>query len=207
MWILIVSIIFFAGWLLWRWSSRRYTLPCPAWLSWLVELDNPFTTINRAATIIHHADLARGMKVIDIGCGPGRITIPLAQAVGPNGSVVAMDMQVAMLDKVREKVINQKIENISLLEAAIGAGKLPQNYFDRAILVTVLGEIPEQEKAMAEIFSALKPGGILSITEIVFDPHFQRYSNVLSLAKNAGFTEKEFFGHWYAYTLHVQKPG
>jgi len=41
------------------------------------------------------------------------------------------------------------------------------------VLVTVLGEVPDREAALREIFDALKPGGILSVTEIIFDPHFQ----------------------------------
>ena len=73
-------------------------------------------------------------------------------------------------------------------------------------LVTVLGEIPNQEAAMKEIFEALKPGGILSVTEIIFDPHFQRRETVLRLASQVGFREKEFFGKSLAYTLHVEKP-
>jgi len=77
---------------------------------------------------------------------------------------------------------------------------------DRALLVTVLGEIPDREGALGSIFAALKPGGVLSITEIVFDPHFQRRATVSRLAREAGFVEKAFFGNRIAYTLHLSKP-
>jgi hypothetical protein len=39
---------------MWRFASRRRSLPCPVWLRWLVELDNPFTATNRASVIIQH---------------------------------------------------------------------------------------------------------------------------------------------------------
>jgi SAM-dependent methyltransferase len=71
--------------------------------------------------------------------------------------------------------------------------------------VSVLGEIPDRETALQEIFDSLKPGGILSVTEIIFDPHFQRRSTVARLATQAGFQEYAFFGSWYAYRLNLQK--
>lgn len=72
-------------------------------------------------------------------------------------------------------------------------------------MVTVLGEIPNREAALQEVFAALKSGGILSVTELVFDPHFQRLSTVLQLANAAGFREKNRFGNAIAYTLNLEK--
>lgn len=42
------------------------------------------------------------MRVLDAGCGPGRLTIPLARQVGPTGEVVALDVQQGMLKRVRK---------------------------------------------------------------------------------------------------------
>jgi len=192
--------------IVWRLYSRRYSLPCPTWLAWLVERDNPFTKINRAATIIEHLELEPGMAVLDAGCGPGRLTIPVAHKVGPKGTVMAMDIQAGMLDRVKEKARAKSLTNITFLHAGIGEGKLKRNTFDRALLVTVLGEIPNQLAALEEIFGALKPGGVLSITELIFDPHFQRQTTVRQLAKMVGFQEKALFGGWWAFTLNMKKP-
>jgi SAM-dependent methyltransferase len=71
--------------LTWRFSSRRHEIPCPSWLGWMVEMDNPFTKVNRARTIVGLLELERGMKVLDAGCGPGRLTLPLAKTTGPQG--------------------------------------------------------------------------------------------------------------------------
>jgi len=195
---LLVSII-------WRFASGRRSLPCPAWLRWFVELDNPFTKTNRAATIIEHLDLESDMVVLDFGCGPGRVAVPLAERVR-NGEVVAVDIQDGMLQRAREKARNANVTNIRFVQAGAGDGKLERNHFDRAVLVTVLGEIPDQKAALKEVFDALKPGGILSVTEIIFDPHFQSRNKIARLADAVGFRENRFFGNRIAFTLHLEKP-
>jgi ubiquinone/menaquinone biosynthesis C-methylase UbiE len=191
---------------LWRLASRRHSLPCPVWLRWLVELDNPFTETNRAHVIVRNLDLQPGMKVLDIGCGPGRLTIPIAQQIGPQGEVVAVDIQAGMLRRAQEKAQAAQLANIRFLQAAAGEGKLERSQYDRALLVTVLGEIQDRERALEEVFGALKPGGILSVTELIFDPHFQSRDTVLRLAAAAGFREKKFFGNRIAFTISLEKP-
>lgn len=201
----LVILAFLIG-IIWRFSSRRLTIPCPSWLSWMVELDNPFTKTNRANVIIGHLGLESGMKVLDAGCGPGRLTIPVAQKIGPQGEVVAVDMQPEMLQRVQQKANAANLHNIRFLQAKIGDDKLGHSQYDRALLVTVLGEIPDREAALKEIFNALKPGGILSVTEVIFDPHFQSRKTVLKLAKSVGFKQKNIIGNRFAFTMHLEKP-
>jgi SAM-dependent methyltransferase len=191
---------------IWRVGSRRRSVPCPVWLRWLVELDNPFTKTNRAAVIVERLELEPGMAVLDAGCGPGRLAIPIARQVGPQGEVVAMDIQAGMLERAREKAAAANLANIRFLEGGLGEGKLGRNRFDRSVLVTVLGEIPDRQAALGEIFDALKPGGILSVTELIFDPHFQSRSTVERLARSVGFRERAFHGSRIAFTLSLQKP-
>jgi ubiquinone/menaquinone biosynthesis C-methylase UbiE len=192
--------------LVWRVASRRHSLPCPSWLGWLVELDNPLARSNRARTIVEHLDLRPGMRILDLGCGPGRLTIPAAQRVGPQGEVVAIDIQPGMLRRAQERVEAAGLGNVRFLQAGAGEGRLGGPY-DRALLVTVLGEIPEREAALQEIFDALKPGGLLSVTEVIFDPHFQSRGTISRLAAKAGFKEQAFFGNRLAFTLNLVKPG
>jgi ubiquinone/menaquinone biosynthesis C-methylase UbiE len=187
----------------WRFASR---LPCPVWSRWLVELDNPFTEANRSDVIIEHLDLQPGMTVLDIGCGPGRLTIPVAQQVGPQGAVVAIDLQAGMLRRTQERAQAANLSNIRFVVAGVGDGRLEAGLADRALLVTVLGEIPDREAALREVFAALKLGGMLSVTETIFDPHFQRRETLLRLADAVGFREKAFFGNRMAYTLNLERP-
>ena len=190
----------------WRFCSRRQSLPCPVWLRWLVELDNPFTKTNRAAFIVETLAFSPGMTVLDAGCGPGRLTVPLARSVGPAGRVVALDIQPGMLARAKTKTEAAGHANVEFVAAGLGEGKLPADHFDRAVLVTVLGEIPDRAAALAELFSALKPGGILAVVEVIFDPHFQSRGTVTGLATSAGFRERAFFGRSLAYVIHFEKP-
>ena len=189
----------------WRISSSERALPCPAWLGWLIGMDNPFAKIHHAKVIALHLELLPGMKVLDAGCGPGRVAVPIAEWVGVDGEVVAMDIQEGMLKQLEQKVSEKGLQNVIPLQGALGFGNLPRAHFDRALLVTVLGEIPDKESAMKELFDTLKPGGMLVITEMVFDPHFQRKAVVLKLASEAGFCVKENFGNALAYTIQLQK--
>lgn len=193
--------------LLWRAISSRQSLPCPSWLGWMVELDNPFTRVSRAQFIIDNLNLEPGMKVLDAGCGPGRVSLPLAETVGTRGEVTALDIQPGMLEQVRSKAAAAGINNIRAQQAELGRGSLPEEEYDRAVLVSVLGEIPDQAAALEELFTVLKPGGVLSITEVIFDPHFQPRSKVQELGGAAGFQEKDFLGKRLAYTMHLEKPG
>jgi ubiquinone/menaquinone biosynthesis C-methylase UbiE len=180
--------------------------PCPTSRSWLIEMDNPFCPVHRAASIVENSKVQKGMIVLDAGCGPGRVTIPIAQKVGPGGKVVAMDLQEGMLKKAQEKAANAQLNNIQFLRAGLGENRLEPSKFDRVVLVTVLGEIPGQQAAMKELFEALKSKGILSVTEIIFDPDFLRQRTVIRLASEAGFKKIERFGNCIAYTLNFEKP-
>ncbi len=192
--------------IIWRLSSLRSSIPCPTWLGWLVELDNPLFRNNSAREIIRHLALEPGMTVLDFGCGPGRLTIPVAKRVGSGGKVTAFDIQAGMLQRVRSKAAAEKLDNIRFVQGGAGEGKLGREQYDRALLVTVLGEIPDRQTALAEIFDSLKHGGILSVTEVIADPHFQRRDSVRRVATAAGFVERAFFGNRVSYTINFEKP-
>ncbi len=192
--------------LAWRLSSRRHVLPCPSWLRWMVELDNPFAASNKAAFIVRQLQIQPGMKVLDAGCGPGRVTLPLARAVGAQGQVLAVDLQPAMLEQVAAKARTQGLENVRTQAAALGQGLLAAEQHDRAVMAAVLGEIPDRQAALADIFQSLCPGGLLAVAELVFDPHFQRRTSVEKLAGEAGFIPHSFHGHAAAYLLVLQRP-
>jgi ubiquinone/menaquinone biosynthesis C-methylase UbiE len=145
------------------------------------------------------------MKVLDLGCGPGRLTVPIAERLGRHGEVVAVDIQAGMLRRAEAKAQAARLTNVEFLQAAVGEGKLPHNQFDRAVLVTVLGEIVDREAALREVFDSLKPGGFLSVTETVLDPHFQSCGAVRRLTTAAGFVEKAFYGSRFAFTLNAEK--
>ena len=202
--ILIASISAISLW--WRLAAMRRSLPCPAWLGWLLE--NPYMeAVASATTILDQLDLEAGMSVLDIGCGPGRLTIPAARRVGSTGRVVALDIQPTMLHKLEQRLEEHQITNVQTILGGIGQNLLPPSSFDRAILVTVLGEIPEQSPALQEIYDALKPNGLLSVTEVIPDPHYQSQKTVRRLAERSGFRLTQTYGNALAFTMHFRKAG
>jgi len=202
--ILVVLVIVLS--LVWRFASRRYPLPCPVWMKWM--LDPPSGHVSaRTTKTIGLLDLRPGMSVLDAGCGPGRLTIPLAERAGPGGTVTAMDLQEGMLQEVEKRAQKAGLTNIRYLRAGIGEGKLGPGQFDRAVLITVIGEIPDREAALRELFAAMKPGGVLLVEETIRDPHFQTRAKVTQLATGAGFVEKEFTGGRFSYAMTWEKPG
>lgn len=192
--------------LIWRLASRRHRLPFPAWLRWMVELDNPLATSNKAAFIVQQLHITPGMQVLDAGCGPGRVTLPLARAVGLQGQVLAADLQPAMLALVSAKARAEGLPQVHTQAVALGQGALPKAAFDRAVMAAVLGEVPDRQAVLHDLFASLRPGGLLAVAELVFDPHFQRRAVVEQLAHAAGFVSHAFHGHRAAYLLVLQRP-
>jgi SAM-dependent methyltransferase len=186
--------------LIWRKASRHYRSPCPSQLAWI--LDNPLTNLAAGpAVTLDRIGLRPGEHGLDVGCGPGRLALPAAERVGPAGSITAVDVQPAMLARLRSRMDAAGISNINpRLEDVSDNPDLPPGSFDRAWLVTVLGEIPDRATALRNIHRLLKPGGTLSITEICPDPHYQRRKTVLGLAQAAGFEPAAYWGAWYTYT-------
>jgi len=189
----------------WRFASQRRSLPCPVWMKWM--LDPPFSWMSgRTKKTLKHLNLSSGMQVLDAGCGPGRLSIPMAKLIGPFGTVTAMDIQEGMLEEVKKRADKDGDGNILYLQGGIGEGKLEPERYDRIVMITVLGEIPDRKRAMKEIYGALKSGGLLLIEETIRDPHFQRVKAVRELANETGFVEKVWDGSRFNYTILFEKP-
>lgn len=193
------------AWVVARYRSRRWSRPCPFALRWLLE--NPvFDHLAGSATLLERLGVAPGMRVLDAGCGPGRLTLPLAERVGPAGKVVALDIQPQMLEALAVRVRERGLTNVEIVQGGLGQGLLEQDTFDRALLVTVLGEVPDRELALREIYGALKPGGVLSVTEVLLDPDYQSRGTVRRLAEQAGFSVGRVYGNAVAFTMNLVRP-
>lgn len=117
--IAIGAIAVVGGWLVARWLGRGK--PCSVLVATL--FDNRFADwLGATFWVIKCADVRNGMTVLDAGCGPGRLTIPLARRVGSGGRVVAMDMQRGMLERVSANAQRAGLNNITTLLGALGLG-------------------------------------------------------------------------------------
>ena len=190
--------------LLWRWASRRRSLPCPTWLSGLVE-GTVMDQVLGTQTTLDRIGLRPGQRVLEVGPGPGRLLIPAAQRVLPGGEVVGLDIQPGMLERLKTRAVQAGVSNLTAMLGDATQPHFPPDSFDVIYFCTVLGEIPNREAALRECYAALKPSGILSVTEIFPDPHYQSRATVKHLAEAMGFRLQTIHGHWYFFTANFRK--
>lgn len=189
----------------WRWASRRWSLPCPSALSWAV--DGPVADLFAGTTTtLDRMELRPGMTVIEIGPGPGRLLLRAARRVLPGGKAIGVELQQGMIDKLQKKLAHDDPGNVEVIHADATKVELLGESADLVYLCTVLGEIPDRTTALARCYDALKPGGRLSITEIIGDPHYQSKAKVGELAMIAGFEPENVDGNWRMYTANFRKP-
>jgi len=171
-------------------SEAPAATPFPASKAWV--LDNPLVRA-MANRLARRLPIEPGMRVVDVGCGPGRLTIPAARIVGDEGEVLAVDLQPEMLAIVGRRAAAASLRQVRTLEAAAGSGGLEAGRYDLALLSFVLGEIPAESRraAVREIATALRPGGCLAVLEGLFDPHRQSTDAVLALTAPEGLRLQE----------------
>jgi predicted methyltransferase len=109
--------------------------------------------------------IGRGATVADIGSGTGYFTWRLAQHVGPQGKVYAVDVQQSMLDLTRTAVAEHNLANVEYVLANDTSPRLPERSVDLAFIAYAYHEFGDPEAMMAGIRRALKPGGRVLILE------------------------------------------
>lgn len=124
--------------------------------------------------------------VLEIGPGPGYFSTSVARAI-PAGRLELLDLQLPMLQKARRRVRRAKLSNVHFTCGS--ASRLPyrSGTFDAAFLVAVLGEVTAPAECVREIARVLRPGGILSITELPGDPDALARDTVDAWATACGF--------------------
>ena len=178
--------------------------PCPFAWSWIV--DNPLRRWD-VRHALDRAGLRPGETVLELGPGPGAFTLEAARRVGPAGRIIAVDIQPEMIAQVAARVKAAGATNVETHVASAYELPLPDASVDRAFLITVLPEIPDPVRALREIHRALKPGGIVSMTEEFLDPDYPRRATTIAWAEAAGFELAERYGNWWNYTLNfLRKP-
>jgi arsenite methyltransferase len=177
-------------------------VPCPASVSWLV--DNP---IRRRYTrpVLDRVGIHSGETVLEVGPGPGTFTVEAARRVGPEGKLIVVDIQPAMIARVEQRVREAGLTNVETHVASAYALPVEDESVDRAFLITVLPEIPHQYRALDELRRVLKSGGLLSITEEFTDPDYAFPFETIQLVEAMGFTREKYHGNFWVYTLNFGK--
>ena len=114
-----------------------------------------------------HAGIKEGDVVVDLGSGAGNDVFVARSLVGENGTVVGIDFTDAMLSKANRNLSKLNYKNIYFKLGDIENLPLKDNFADVVISNCVLNLVPDKQKAFAEIYRTLKPGGHFCVSDIV----------------------------------------
>jgi len=120
------------------------------------------TASREAAFLVPY--LHAGMQLLDVGCGPGSITLGLAESVAP-GWAVGIDLQSAQIEQARELAAARGVRTARFEVADIYGLPFPDKSFDAAFAHGVLMHLREPVRALAELHRVLRPGGIVGIRD------------------------------------------
>jgi SAM-dependent methyltransferase len=139
---------------------------CPWWLGYGLLLPVRRLLENPERILAPH--VRPGDRVLEVGCGMGYFTLPLARMVGEKGRVVCLDIQPRMLAALERRArgagLQQRIETRLCAPEAMGLAEQADT-FDLAVLIHVLHELPDARAALVAIRTALAPGGRVLLIE------------------------------------------
>jgi ubiquinone/menaquinone biosynthesis C-methylase UbiE len=176
--------------------------PCPAAFSWLVDMP---VRRRYMRPVLDRVGIRPGERVLELGPGPGMFTVEAAQRVGPDGRLVAVDVQPKMIAQVEKRVREAGLTNVETHVSDAYHLPLDDASVDRAFLVTVLPEVPDQARALAELRRVLKSGGLLSVTEEFADPDYPFAFETSRRVEAGGFSLDQRFGNFWVYTLNFRR--
>ncbi|MFB0874618.1 MULTISPECIES: class I SAM-dependent methyltransferase [unclassified Sphingobium] len=121
--------------------------------------------VNEAEDIMDRAGIRPGMTVADIGAGEGYYTVRLAKRVGPTGKVLAEDIMPEVIEALSRRITREKWDNVGLKLGAPEDPKLPENSFDRILMIHMYHEIAEPYAFLWNLGPALKKDGDLIVVD------------------------------------------
>ena len=179
-----------------RWLAVRYPSPMPHLLRWslLVPRGN-----QSPAHLCRTLEPVSGERILEVGPGIGIHSVPVAAALAPDGRLDIIDLQQAMLDDVMKRATEAGVGNITPQLGDAQALPYPDDTFDGAYLLGVLGEIPDGQAALRELHRVVRPGGRLVVGEVFFDPDCVRFGSLKDRTEQASFVFESRLGGSLSY--------
>ncbi|MFN2567118.1 MAG: class I SAM-dependent methyltransferase [Gemmatimonadaceae bacterium] len=187
-----VVVVALALGVVWR---RRHPKAFPAAFSFL--LDTSLRDVVLARTdLSRRLALEPGTRALEIGPGGGFYTEALVNGNREPG-LVCLDLQPAMLHKVRRR-LGARVPHL----VCGSASELPfrDGCFERILLVSVLGEVPDRGGALRECARLLSEDGVLVVAEALVDPDYVPPSTLIREAARGGLAPLDRVGAWPSYT-------
>jgi ubiquinone/menaquinone biosynthesis C-methylase UbiE len=131
--------------------------------SWLERPDRERT--QQPEKVLDALKIAPGSTVADIGAGTGYFSLRLAGRVGPQGRVLATDIQPQMVAFLKDNMRANGIQNVEPILCTPTDAKLPEGQLDLALMVDVYHELEYPQETMAQVRRALKSDGRLVLIE------------------------------------------
>jgi ubiquinone/menaquinone biosynthesis C-methylase UbiE len=147
-----------------------------------VEAPHPIITRRRLLEILAPMP---GELLLELGPGTGYYTLPVARRLN-GGRLCITDIQQEMLDHAMGRARDAGISNLEPRLADAQALPFLDGTFDGAFTVTVLGEVPDPDRALRELARVLKPGGRLIVGELFGDPHMVTFGSLRRRAERSG---------------------
>ena len=161
---------------------------CPPWLSF--TLTNVLRRLAQDPDRILGRFLRPGDVALDIGCGPGYFTIPMARMVGETGSVVAVDIHPGMLERTGKRAVRAGVSGRIRLHLADKDRLGLEARADFALAFWMAHEVPDPGRLFAEIRAALKPDGRLLLVEPRMHVTEAAFAGLVEAAEGAGFVRQ-----------------
>lgn len=121
---------------------------------------------SEAETVMDLAGIAEGMRVADIGAGEGYYTVRLATRVGPEGRVLAQDIDDAALRRLGSRIERERLDNVFVARGDEDDPRLPEAGFDRILMVHMYHEITEPYAFLWRMRPALREGGQVVVVDV-----------------------------------------
>lgn len=182
---------------------RRHPSACPYNQRFWVEAPHPLITRPRLREALAPAP---GQQILEVGPGTGYYALEVAAWIGPDAHLHVFDLQQQMLDHTLLRAEQRDVRNIVAMQGDARSLPYADDMFDAAYLVTVLGEIPDQEAALRELARVVKPGGRVVVGELFGDPHWVSPGKLRQRAERAGLRFEHRLGTPLGYFARLAAP-
>jgi len=149
--------------------------------------------------------VAAGMRVLDVGCGPGFFSLEMAKMVGPSGRVIAADLQDGMLQIVGKKIKARHFEKIVELHKCEKGNVGVDSQVDFILAFYVVHEIPDKEGFFKEMLQLLGQGKIMLIVEPKFHVSRKEFDEMAASLTQIGFNVSKGPKVFFSRTVVLKK--